>query len=248
MAGQLLDDAGEIVAKAVADDGVRRLELEPGDEAGIDGDNEIERAGRALRRKRSGRTGSPRRSAAAPPTVAASRRRSRRDWPRAMRRAPSPARRRSRRRPRNRAAAPASWRRCRPRASPSDRRRRFPRPRASSAFRFRPRRASDRLPRGRTASAAARWRLAVLGGLAQHVVPGRRDSGAFLLGRLARRDRLFLRRLRVGENLGRRSPPLVDDRNDRTEQEPAQDPDEDEDVDRLEAQRPPVDPHRRRPI
>ena len=43
MAGQLLDDAGEIVAEAVADDGVRRLEFEPGDEGGIDGDDEIER-------------------------------------------------------------------------------------------------------------------------------------------------------------------------------------------------------------
>ena len=43
MAGQLLDDAGKVAAKAVADDGVRRLELEAGDEAGIDRDSEVER-------------------------------------------------------------------------------------------------------------------------------------------------------------------------------------------------------------
>ena len=48
MAGQLLDDAGEIAAKAVADDGVRRLEFEPGDEAGIDRDDEIERPAERL--------------------------------------------------------------------------------------------------------------------------------------------------------------------------------------------------------
>ena len=42
MAGQLLDDALQVFAKAVAHDGVRRLELEPGDHRWIDNDDEIE--------------------------------------------------------------------------------------------------------------------------------------------------------------------------------------------------------------
>ena len=48
MAGQFLDDAGKIGAKAVADDRVRRLELEPGDEVGVDRDGEIERPAERL--------------------------------------------------------------------------------------------------------------------------------------------------------------------------------------------------------
>ena len=48
MAGQFLDDAGKVGAKAVADHGVWRLELEPGDEIGIDGDHEIERPAERL--------------------------------------------------------------------------------------------------------------------------------------------------------------------------------------------------------
>ena len=87
--------------------------------------------------------------------------------------------------------------------------------------------------------------LGVLGGLAQHVVPGRRRFGR-LPASAASRAAIACSsgRLRVEQNLGRRRPPLVDDRNDRAEQEPAQDPDENEDVDRLQAERPPVDPHR----
>ena len=43
MTGQFLDDAVEVGAKAVADDGVRRLELEPGDEIGVDRNDKVER-------------------------------------------------------------------------------------------------------------------------------------------------------------------------------------------------------------
>ncbi len=75
--------------------------------------------------------------------------------------------------------------------------------------------------------------LGVCGGLAEHVIAAGGDFRAFRLGRLARRDRPLFCRLRVVQQLGGRLAPLLDDRDDRAEQELAQNPDEDEDVDRL---------------
>ncbi len=91
-------------------------------------------------------------------------------------------------------------------------------------------------------------RLRVGRRLAQDLVAPRGDRRGFRLCGLARRDRLVLLGLRVGEELRRRRAPLLDDPDDRPEQEAAQNPDEDEDVDRLQGQRPPVDPHLGRPI
>ena len=84
--------------------------------------------------------------------------------------------------------------------------------------------------------------------LPQNLVARGGDFGGFRLGGLTLRDSLPLRRLRIVQQLGRRRAPLLDDRHHRAEQEPAQNPDEDEDVDRLQGQRLPVDPHRGRPI
>ena len=71
------------------------------------------------------------------------------------------------------------------------------------------------------------------GGPPQNLIPSGLDSGSFRLGGFARRDRLGFRRLGVVEQLRRRRAPLLDDRHDRAKQEPAQDPDEDENVDGL---------------
>src|SRR5208283_1185761 len=48
MAGQLLDDASQIAPETVPDDGVRRLQLEPGDEGGIDRDGKVERPAQSV--------------------------------------------------------------------------------------------------------------------------------------------------------------------------------------------------------
>ena len=43
MTDQLLDDAVEVGAYAVADDGMRRFELEPRDQIGVDGTYKVQR-------------------------------------------------------------------------------------------------------------------------------------------------------------------------------------------------------------
>ena len=43
MASQFLDNSRKVAAKAVADDGVRRLKLQAGDDVRVDRDSEVER-------------------------------------------------------------------------------------------------------------------------------------------------------------------------------------------------------------
>ena len=86
------------------------------------------------------------------------------------------------------------------------------------------------------------------GGGAQSLARASASRARLGVGGVARRIRLTLRRFRVGEELRRRRPPLFDDRRNRTEQEPAQDQHQNQDVERLQPERPPVDPHRGRSL
>ena len=90
--------------------------------------------------------------------------------------------------------------------------------------------------------------LGCRGGGAQSLGARVREPRRLGVGGVARRIRLTLRRFCVGEELHRRDPPLFDDRRNRTEQEPAQDQHQNQDVERLQPERPPVDPHRGRSL
>ena len=86
------------------------------------------------------------------------------------------------------------------------------------------------------------------GGGAQSLGARVREPRRLGVGGVARRIRLTLRRFCVGEEPHRRDPPLFDDRRNRTEQEPAQDQHQNQDVERLQPERPPIDPHRGRSL
>ena len=139
-------------------------------------------------------------------------------------------------------------RRCRPRVRRRGRTPQRPRRRARCAFPPWPRRAVARPRRGRRRAAAARWvsasaaacrktssRAAAI--LAASASAALRSAIACLFAASASSSSFAA--------AARRSSMIADHR---AEQEPAQNPDEDEDVDRLQGQRPPVDPHRGLPI
>ena len=233
MAGQFLDDAGEIAAEAVADDRVRRFQFEPGDEVGIDRDGKVERpaerlgeslaaGSRFLGAERPGR-GQPRRVSAAQPVAA--RLGQRRERLSETLDETVDAGRVGQASEEFGGDVDGKLRRA------IGGRRVFGHARPAHFGRGGLAHLIDFLAGGGERRGALG--LAVGGGLAQHVVAARGDPRAFRLGRLARRDRALLRGLRVVQEFRGCLAPLLDDPDDRAEQELAQNPDEDEDVDRL---------------
>src|SRR5580704_1053148 len=69
------------------------------------------------------------------------------------------------------------------------------------------------------------------------------EAGASQLNFGERRGRFVAFRLRLGQNPLRRGAALLDHGRDRTPEESPEQPDQDDDVDGLDAERPPVDGH-----